>query len=161
MENKGPVLSSADDDPALIAEVQDFIASRKLLFLASLTPGGRSHASTAPFLVVDGRFYLFLSDLSEHAVNLKTNPHASLMLAADEADTRQPFARLRLSFDVEAALIGRDDPRWTPLLERIGERFGSVIDQLRTLADFNLFELVPANGRYVKGFGKAYRIGRL
>lgn len=156
--NQQPPEQKTDDGAELVAEVRDFIASRKLLNLASLTAGGHPHASTAPFLAADGNFYLFISDLSEHAANLKGDSRASVIFNADESDTRQPFARLRVTFNVEAGVVGRDDPLWQRRIEQMGEKFGPVVDHLKDLEDFHLFELKPSGGRYVKGFGRAYAL---
>ncbi|WOX04535.1 HugZ family pyridoxamine 5'-phosphate oxidase [Microbulbifer pacificus] len=147
-----------NDGADLVAEVRDFIASRRLLNLASLTPDGHPHASTAPFLAADGNFYLFISDLSEHAANLKAHRKASVIFNADEADTRQAFARLRVTFNVEAGMIGRESPLWQERIEQLRDKFGPVMDHLRNLEDFHLFELKPSAGRYVKGFGQAYAL---
>lgn len=147
-----------DEGAELVAEVRDFIASRKLLNLASLTPQGHPHASTAPFLAADGNFYLFISDLSGHANNLKGDSRASVIFNADEGDTKQPFARLRVTFNVEAGIIAREDTLWQTRIGQMQEKFGPVIDHLKDLEDFNLFELKPSGGRYVKGFGKAYAL---
>ncbi|WP_226663658.1 HugZ family protein [Microbulbifer aggregans] len=151
-------MPKTNDGADLVAEVRDFIGTRKLLNLASLTPEGLPHASTAPFLAADGNFYLFISDLSEHAANLKANCKASVIFNADEAETKQAFARLRVTFNVDAGLIGREVPLWQTRLEQMREKFGPVIDHLKNLEDFHLFELKPSGGRYVKGFGQAYAL---
>lgn len=158
-----PVNPPADGDSStdLVAEVRDFIGTRKLLNLATLTAQGMPHASSAPFLAADGCFYLFISDLSEHAANLKANCKASVIFNADEADTKQAFARLRVTFNVEADLIGREVPLWQTRIEQMREKFGPVMDQLKDLPDFHLFELKPGDGRYVKGFGQAYALDGL
>lgn len=150
--------TAVDEGAALVAEVREFIASRKLLNLASLSAEGHPHASTAPFLAADGNFYLFISDLSEHAANLKADSRASVIFNADERDTSQPFARLRVTFNVQAGLIGREVDLWHTRIRQMREKFGPVIDHLKDLQDFHLFELVPSGGRYVKGFGQAYAL---
>lgn len=146
------------DGADLVAEVRDFIGARKLLNLASLTEDGQPHASTAPFLAADGNFYLFISDLSEHAANLKANSKASVIFNADEGDTKQAFARLRVTFNVAASIIVRELPLWNTRIEQLREKFGPVMDHLKNLEDFHLFELKPSAGRYVKGFGQAYAL---
>lgn len=150
--------SSLDDSAVLVAEVRQFIASRKLLNLASLCSDGQPHASTAPFLAADGNFYLFISDLSEHCANLKADSRASLIFNADESETKQPFARLRVTFNVRAGLVGREVELWQTRIRQMREKFGPVIDHLKELEDFHLFELQPSAGRYVKGFGRAYAL---
>lgn len=37
-------------------------------------------------------------------------------------------------------------------------RFGEMAESLSKLNDFNLYKLVPDNGRYVKGFGQAFNV---
>ncbi len=160
MKHLGPpgVATGTDESAALLSEVREFIASRSTLNLASLTPDGKPHASTAPFLAFNGRFFLLLSDLSPHAVNLRSHTQASILLQADECETNQPFARLRLGFEVQSRTVGRDEPGWLPCIERMRDRFGGIVDQLTQLPDFTLFELRPDAGRYIKGFGRAYTL---
>lgn len=143
---------------AIIGEVSAFVQSRKLLNLASLSGGAQPHASTAPFLSADGHFYLFISDSAEHTANLKANPCASVIFNADEVETKQPFARLRVTFNVQARLIDREAPLWATRMAQMREKFGPVVEHLQTLLDFNLFELKPGDGRYIKGFGEAYTL---
>ena len=150
--------AKTNDGADLVTEVRDFIATRKLLNLASLAEDGQPHASTAPFLAADGKFYLYISDLSEHCANLKANSRASVIFNADEADTKQAFARLRVTFNVVAGIIGRESPEWLERIAQLHEKFGPVMDHLKDLEDFHLFELKPSAGRYVKGFGQAYAL---
>jgi hypothetical protein len=37
-------------------------------------------------------------------------------------------------------------------------RFGPLIQQLRSLADFHLLALAPQSGTYIVGFGRAYEL---
>ena len=157
-KNEQQTVQTTNDGADLVAEVRDFIATRKLLNLASLTEDGLPHASTAPFLAADGKFYLYISELSEHCANLKTNSRASVIFNADEADTKQAFARLRVTFNVEANTIERGLPEWQKRIDQLREKFGPVMDHLKGLEDFHLFELKPSGGRYVKGFGQAYAL---
>ena len=157
-EAESKAAPKTNDGADLVAEVRDFIATRKLLNLASLTEDGHPHASTAPFLAADGKFYLFISDLSEHAANLKAHSKASVIFNADESDTKQAFARVRVTFNVKAGLIGRELPLWQERIAQLREKFGPVMDHLKDLEDFHLFELTPSAGRYVKGFGQAYAL---
>ncbi|WP_043319282.1 HugZ family protein [Microbulbifer sp. HZ11] len=156
--NEQQAAQKTSDGADLVAEVRDFIATRKLLNLASLAADGQPHASTAPFLAADGNFYLYISDLSEHCANLKANSKASVIFNADEADTKQAFARLRVTFNVVASIVGRGEELWLQRIEQLREKFGPVMDHLKDLEDFHLFELKPSAGRYVKGFGQAYAL---
>ncbi|MCQ3828899.1 pyridoxamine 5'-phosphate oxidase family protein [Microbulbifer elongatus] len=157
-QNAQQAAPKTNEGADLVAEVRDFIATRKLLNLASLTEDGQPHASTAPFLAADGNFYLYISELSEHCANLMAHNKASVIFNADEADTKQAFARLRVTFNVVANTIGRGEDLWQQRIGQLREKFGPVMDHLKDLEDFHLFELQPSAGRYVKGFGQAYAL---
>lgn len=157
-EDEQQAVKTTSDGVDLVAEVRAFIATRKLLNLASLTKDGLPHASTAPFLAADGKFYLYISELSEHCANLMQNNSASVIFNADEADTKQAFARLRVTFNVKASTIERGLPEWQMRIDQLRDKFGPVMDHLKGLEDFHLFELKPSGGRYVKGFGQAYAL---
>jgi hypothetical protein len=80
------------------------------------------------------------------------------LLVEDEQDSRQLFARQRVSYDCDVSTVSRDEPEYDVLLDKFQQRFGNVIDLLRSLPDFILFKLRPYQGRYVVGFGKAYQL---
>ncbi len=76
----------------------------------------------------------------------------------DEADTRQIFARKRISYQCDVEIVNDESSDYLPMLNALEERFGNVVELLRTLPDFILFRLTPNQGQYVKGFGKAYKL---
>ncbi len=129
------------------------------LMLSTVTETGQPQASYAPFIMTSDRtFYVFVSGLSSHTQNLKSTPKAGILIIEDEAQTAQIFARKRLMYDCTVHLIPRHDPQWTQKVDRFKVRFGNLIDMLRQLPDFELFELVPQAGRFVLGFGAAYEM---
>lgn len=105
-----------------------------------------------------GRFYIFVSDLAAHSKNLEQHCECRLMFIRDERDSRNLFARERLSYRCQAELIKPSDPQFEPQLEQLEQHCGDVVTLLRSLPDFRLFRLSPTSGRYVVGFGKAYDI---
>jgi hypothetical protein len=116
-------------------------------------------ASYAPFIQDDDRnFYIYVSGLADHTANLQATGLASILLIEDEAQTPQIFARRRLSYTCRATLIPRDTPAWETLITQFESRFGALINTLRGLADFQLFQLKPCAGRFVAGFGAAYAV---
>ena len=120
---------------------------------------GRPELSYAPFSRDDqGRFYILISELAEHCRNLLHNPNCSVLFIADERDSRNLFARERLSFYCQAEQVERDSQEYGQQLQQLEQKFGSVIGVLRGLADFHLLRLTPFRGRYVVGFGKAFDI---
>lgn len=129
------------------------------LMLATVGTDGRPNASYAPFIRDEAyRFYIYVSGLSTHTQNLHANPQTSILLMEDEAQARQIFARTRLSYDCTAQLIDREEPSWAGLVDGFAARFGPVVEMLRELPDFRIFQLTPVSGRFVMGFGAAYEV---
>lgn len=139
-------------------EITDFIHSRKSLNLSTLTEDGAPYASYAPFAIGDGCLYVLLSDIAVHAVNLRANPLASVLIIADEDSSPELFARVRVAYHMKAEFIKVEDERWSGIIELMADRLGDRIRGLSELSDFRLFKLVPTSGRYVKGFGRAYAL---
>jgi putative heme iron utilization protein len=137
----------------------NFKQSVKTLQLSTLTTEGKPNASYSPFVTDEqGNFYIFISQLASHTQDLLANPQASILLIQDEAETRQIFARRRISYQCTVEIINKESSEYTPMLDAMQERFGNVVELLRTLPDFILFRLTPYEGQYVKGFGKAYKL---
>ncbi len=141
---------------------QDFLqfkASVKTLSLSTLTEAGRPNISYAPFIENEnGCFYLFLSQLASHTQDLIKQPMASILLMEDEQDSRQLFARQRITYQCDIGIIQTDVSCYSDILVNFESSFGSIIPLLRNLPDFILFKLTPTEGRYVQGFGKAYQL---
>ena len=140
-----------------------FMQSVRTLHLATITPEGRPNASYAPFVlgqkqVDEGNFYVFVSQLASHTQDLLANPEASILLAQDEANCRQIFARQRVSYQCSAERVDTSDKLYLTVLDEMEARFGNTISVLRNLPDFILFRLKPYKGSYVQGFGKAYEL---
>jgi len=87
-----------------------------------------------------------------------SNPNASILLLEDEQETRQIFARQRISYQCHVEVVSVDDSIYPDRLDQMERRFGNVMTLLRTLPDFILVSLKPYEGQYVKGFGKAYKL---
>lgn len=138
-------------------QLQQLLSHCQSLQLATLTAEGNPAISYAPFLQdSQGNFYIFISQLASHTHDLLTQRKAAVMLIADEHDTRQIFARTRVSYDCEAFAIQRTAPEHAALLDAMQARFGEVVGVLRGLGDFMLFKLKPISGRFVLGFGQAF-----
>ncbi len=137
----------------------NFKQSVKTLQLATLTPEGKPNASYSPFVIDEqGNFYIFVSQLASHTQDLLANPQASILLIQDEAESKQIFARRRISYQCDVEIVGDESSDYIPMLDALENRFGTIVELLRTLPDFILFRLKPTQGQYVKGFGKAYKL---
>lgn len=130
----------------------------KTLVLSTVDAQGTPNISYSPFALASKGFYIFISNIAKHCHNLKENGKVALMMIQDEQDAKVIYARQRLSFDAHAELIAPDSPEWNQGLQALYLRHGEVVKELSTMGDFNLFKLIPTDGLYVKGFGKAFRI---
>lgn len=137
----------------------NFKKSVKTLNLSTLDREAKPRASYAPFIEgEEGSFYIFVSQLASHTQDLLENSQASILLLQDEKETRQIFARQRISYQCQAEVISPDNSEYKIILDSMEERFGNIMELLRTLPDFILFRLQPYEGLYVKGFGKAFKL---
>ncbi len=115
-------------------------------------------ASYSPFVKVNDRLYIFISELAQHTQNLLATGKASVMLIEDERDAKNIFARKRLVLQCDAKDIDRSHAFAEEVLDTMSERLGNTLSVLRTLPDFHLFELLPVSGHYVQGFGQAFEL---
>lgn len=139
-------------------DIQELHQKSQTMQIASLDPEGKPHASYAPYVVDGGKYFILISDIARHAQNLALNPDVAFMIIEDEADSREAFARRRLSFDAKATEMSRESQTWENIIPQLQARFGDIIGNLTQLQDFHLFCLTPISGRFVKGFGQAYQI---
>jgi len=144
---------------ALQREANAFLEQFKTLLLATVSEDGHPDCSYAPFLRDErGHLYIFVSELAQHTKNLLTNPRASLMFTAAETDSKNLFARQRLTLETKASYIPRENSAWPAILDDMETRFGNTIELLKTLPDFHLIRFEVFTGNYVQGFAKAYSL---
>lgn len=138
-------------------ELQRLHSQVRSLVMATVGIRSTPRVSYAPYLKApSGYFYVYLSRLSAHTLDLMDDPVASIMLVEDESEAGQIFARTRVTYLCKAEVIDRKDSGYERILDRFTQRFGNTVDLLRSLPDFVLFELRPRDGRFVMGFGRAY-----
>lgn len=142
-------------------EVESFLETFQTLVIASLTPEGLPHASTAPYVRMGSDFYILISTVAQHGRNLLANPDISLLFAEDESQCAQPFARKRVTIEARASETVRPDPMYAAIIERLKAHFNpELVGSLTQMGDFHLFRLSPLGGSVVMGFGKAYRLNQ-
>ncbi|MGD1911988.1 MAG: HugZ family protein [Rivularia sp. (in: cyanobacteria)] len=140
-------------------EYQAFTSVVESLMLGTVDSEENPNVSYTPFVIdEDKNIYVFVSGMSVHTQNLHTNGKASVMFVEDERDSKQIFARRRLTYDCTGSLVEKNNPQWDLIADKFAERFGDIIDALRGLPDFRIFKLTPYKGLFVIGFGAAYRI---
>ncbi len=154
-------------DPEIEEEIVRFSRSLKTLSIATFSAGSAGEtplpeASYAPFVRCGGEaLHICVSDLAAHTGNLAATGRAGVLLIEDESKTAQPFARQRIALKCRAAMLAKDAPRRSEVMDRFEREFGEVIRLIRPLEDFRVFALIPEEGVYVKGFGQAWRLDRV
>lgn len=147
---------SKEQDPAqLLAQLKTDVRS---VILSTVGGSGEPHIGYTPF-VLDGKdLIIFVSQLALHTRDLLADPRLSVMLISDEGKSSQIFARTRVSYQCNARAIAREDEAFGPLMDKLHDRHGKMMELLRQLPDFVLFRLVPYHGQFVMGFGQAFRL---
>ncbi len=141
-----------------LEQIHQLIRSRSSVIISSIEKESVPHTSYAPFVMVEERFYVFISDAARHTRNLIQHAACSLLFIEDEAESSQIFARRRVSLECEASEVSRDHPLYETALSHLQERFGEIVAMLSTMQDFRLMVLEPLSGEAVFGFGEAYII---
>ena len=128
------------------------------LQMATIDGEGFPEASYAPFVWHGDACYLFISQLARHTQNLTNNPSIGLLIIEDESGTRNHFARRRIILQGQAQVIGRDAELFKTVMQLFRDRFGDFIDIIEPLQDFQLFEIIPVSGRFIRGFAQAFQL---
>ncbi len=143
----------------LAVGLRDLIASKKTLLLSTVSVDKHPEISYAPFVRDEkGIFYIFISELARHTVNLMHHPQAAILFIRPESESENLFARERAVFRCRVEEVERSDKHYHRRLDAMAEQFGEVVGVLRGLPDFHLFALHPESGQYTVGFGEAYTI---
>ncbi len=142
-------------------EIQQLLSSQRSLHLATVNTQGMPLSSYAPYYRHEtGDFYILVSTLTEHTSNLESGD-ASILIIEDEQAGSQVYARVRLQFQCSSREIPRETDEFQRSANGLRRRHGGIIDTLLGLRDFKMFRLIPHRGRFIKGFGQAYRVNRL
>jgi putative heme iron utilization protein len=143
--------------------MKDFISNFKTTVIGSLDEKGNPFSSYAPFIYHDNKFYIYISDIATHAKNIKAHENCSLFFIEDESKTENLFARKRISLQGNAKLIKRGSETFETLFTFYHDKFDSthdkMVEMLKKMEDFNLFEITISSGEATFGFGEAYIIG--
>ena len=112
----------------------------------------------APFIRVEGCFYIYSSHLSSHTRALIDGSEARFFLIEDEEKSTNIWARVRLKFSADVAELARNDKRFSSICSQIGQVHGPVMELIRDFEDFHLFEIHPRDGTLVTGFAQAFSV---
>ncbi|KXK10964.1 MAG: pyridoxamine 5'-phosphate oxidase-like FMN-binding protein [Chloroflexi bacterium OLB14] len=102
-------------------------------------------------------FYIFVSRLAQHTVDMQKNKEVSLLICETDDERNDPQSLARVSIRGKAEQIENGAPGYMPLKKKYLQRFPES-ESLFQLTDFNFWRITPKGGRYVAGFAKAYNI---
>lgn len=143
------------------ASIRHLLNKVQSLQLATMDTEGQARVSYTPYLMQQGAFFIFVSELANHTRNMRENPSAELMVIEDEAESQNIFTRKRLILQCQCTFVGKNDSGRDALLQAFEERHGKTVALLRTLPDFWPVKLVPTSGRFVQGFAQAYSFSHM
>jgi len=151
--------SAAENQQDYQRSCSELLASRKTLLLATVNRNAEPDISYAPYIRdAQGAFYIFVSRLAAHTANLLQQQCASVLFIREESESRNLFARERLSFRCRVSELKAGEEGYEACLEQMEQVQGPTVAMLRSLPDFHLLRLLPESGSYVVGFGKAFDV---
>jgi len=141
-------------------DLNEFLEDFKSVNISTLDEKGNPFSSYAPFIKVEDKYYVYISQMAKHTSNLQRKDICSLFFIEDEATCSNIFARKRAMLQCSSNIIKQDSQEETDKLSNFKIKFGDkMIDMLKSMQDFHIFEFTPFYGEAVFGFGKAYNLG--
>lgn len=135
-------------------DYEAFIAQKKTVMLSLIDELGQPFASIAACVQHNGKFYVYISKIAEHFQLLEKASVVDALFVADEAVTPNHFATERVRWQCKTALLGNEGHEG--VFAKFDEVHNAKMMTVLKGLDFSLFELMPLQGRYVVGFGKAF-----
>lgn len=142
----------------ILAAIQQLMRAFQTVLLSTCSVDAAPEISYSPYAVVEGKLYIFLSDLARHTANLKNNPKASLLFIESEADAKNLHARTRVTFKAQAEIVDRESEEAKNALAAMESRFGQIMQLLASLPDFHFFALTTQEAVLVRGFADAHPV---
>ncbi len=140
--------------------LNEFLTPFQSTVLGTLSNNGYPFSSYAPFYYDGEVVYIFISDISTHAKNIRHIPKASAFFIEDESMTPNIFRRKRISLQCDVKRIEKNEKAFQTIMENFQEKFEQgTLSMLMRMKDFNLYALNPIYGEATFGFGEAYNIG--
>jgi putative heme iron utilization protein len=102
-------------------------------------------------------FYIHVSRLAQHTVDMKKKKQVSLLITETDDGRPDPQTLGRVSIRCSAEMLENGAPGYTPIKQLYLARFPES-EELFKLDDFNFWRLRPKGGRFIAGFSKAYNI---
>lgn len=150
------------DFAKIAQEMRDYKAGFGSVCMATINDKGEAQCTYAPIIQTLNGDYIYISEVGEHFDNIKNRPNnVEVMFLEDECKAASIIVRKRLRYRINAVFIERGAE-----FDRIYDEFerqnggGGGIKTIRGMLDFHLIRLDYQEGRFVKGFGQAYKIAQ-
>ncbi len=144
-----------DDEARALA--RSLLTGARFAALGTLDPTGAPQVTRIALgLDADGAPVTLISQLSAHTAALKADPRASL-LVGEPGPRGDPLTHPRLTLQVRAAFIARDDRNHAGLRDRwlaLHPKAKLYVD----FGDFGFVRLDPVSAALNGGFGRAYAL---
>lgn len=102
-------------------------------------------------------FYIHVSRLAQHSVDMQKDKHVSLMIAEADDDREDPQTLAHISIRGAAEILPAGQPGYNPIKQLYLERFPEA-EPLFNISDFEIWRIFPKGARYVAGVAKAYNL---
>jgi len=143
-----------DEERALLHEL---VGGQRQAALATLHAGAPAVSMVAYALDGAGGLLLHLSALAQHTSDLRASPRAALLICQPDSGTGNPQLLHRVSIDGVIQEIERGTAEYEAAKAAYLARLPDATITF-SLGDFALFRVVPAGGRFVAGFARAYDV---
>jgi putative heme iron utilization protein len=102
-------------------------------------------------------FYIHVSRLAQHTVDMQKNKQVSLLIAEIDDGRSDPQSLACISIRASAVFMENGEPGYSPVKNQFIERFPES-EPLFKLADYGLWRINPKGARFVAGLTKAYNL---
>ncbi len=102
-------------------------------------------------------FYVHVSRLAQHTVDMQKNKLVGLLIAEADDGRADPQALARLSIRGSAEFMENGEPGYAPVKAMYIERFPAS-EPLFQFTDFGLWRIKLKGARFVAGFSKAFNL---
>ena len=131
----------------------------KTIFVSVTGDDGIPDLGTSPFIRDDmGSFYIYTSTLSAHVRALIKGNATRFLLIADEGQSQNIWARLRLKFTASVEVIERGTEQFNKTADEMEASFGATMGLIRQFSDFQMVKITPKRGVIVTGFASAFDV---
>ena len=140
----------------IIEEFQTFSQDKHSLILSTVNSDNTPLTSYSPFVENENNYYICISSMLPHYKNIIQTKKTHVLLMEDESQAAHIYARKRLYFNASCSLVEDEEA----IFKLFDNRYGDKLSFLRSMKDFKIIKLTPAEKSLVLGFGAAYKMGR-